>query len=66
MTYKLLAYALLFPLVSLLLGRMIAWTGRTVVADEDILQFVREPLGWLCLVVISALFVAILALEQVA
>ena len=57
---------LLTPIVSVLFQVLVAQTGRTVLADEDILQFVLEPLGWVCMVLVGALSIAIMALEQVA
>ncbi len=64
--YKLLAVAVLVPFVSFLLHVLVTLSGRTVVADEDIVQFLLEPLGLICLVVIGALSIAIAALEQAA
>ncbi len=64
--YKSLAYVALVPVAGLLLHLLIALSGRTVVADEDIVQFLLEPLGWLCLVVVGAVLIAIAALEQAA
>ena len=64
--YKVLAFIVLTPLTGLLLHILIALSGRTVVADEDIIQFLLEPLGWLCIVSVGAIWIAILALEQTA
>ncbi len=64
--YKSLAYVALVPVAGLLLHLLIASSGRTVVADEDIVQFLLEPLGWLCLVAVGAVLIAIAALEQAA
>ncbi len=64
--YKLLAYAVLVPVVSILLHLLLALSGRTVVADEDLVAFFLEPIGWICLVIITALSIAIVALEQTA
>jgi glycerophosphoryl diester phosphodiesterase len=65
-TYKLLAFMLLTPIVSILFHVLVAQTGETAITDEDILQFVLEPLGWVCAVLVGALSIAIIALEQVA
>lgn len=65
-TYKLLAFVVLTPIVGLLFRVLIALSGRTVVADEDIVRFFLEPLGWICLVCVGALWTAIVALEQAA
>ena len=63
---KLLGFIVLTPVVSALFHVFLALSGRFVVADEDILRFVREPIGWISIVVIGTLSVAILALEQAA
>ena len=65
-TYKLLAFVLLTPVVSVLFHVLVARSGRSVLADEDILQFALEPLGWVCLILVGTLSIAMMALEQVA
>jgi glycerophosphoryl diester phosphodiesterase len=62
--YKLLAFAILAPLSSLALNVFLATSGNDVLADQDILLFVLSPVGIVALIVLSALTVAILALEQ--
>ena len=64
--YKLLAFIVLTPIVSVAFHVFLALSGRHVVADEDILRFVQEPIGWICILAIGTLSVAILALEQAA
>ncbi len=64
--YRLLAFIVLTPIVTVAFHLFLAASGRHVVADEDILQFVQEPIGWLCILAIGTLSVAILALEQAA
>ena len=64
--YKLLAFSILTPIVGCLFRILVSLSGRTVIADEDIVQFLLEPAGWVCLVVIGALSIAIIALEQAA
>lgn len=66
LAYKILAFVILTPAVGLLFRVLVALSGRTVVADEDIVQFLLEPLGWTCLVAVGALWIAIVALEQAA
>ena len=44
--YKLLAFIVLTPIVSVAFHLFLAASGRHIVADEDILQFVQEPIGW--------------------
>ena len=65
LAYKVIALVLLTPLVSILLGGMVALSGQSFLADEDILYFFLGPLGWICLVLVGALSVGILAIEQV-
>ena len=57
--YKVLAFVILTPVASLLFRVLVALSGRTVVADEDIVTFLLEPMGWVCLVTIGALWIAI-------
>lgn len=64
--YKILAVVLLTPLVSLLFGIIFALSGNTVLADQDILYFFLAPAGWLCLIVVGAMLLAIKALEMAA
>ncbi len=64
--YKVLAFVILTPVLGLLFQVLVSLSGRTVVADEDIVQFLLEPLGWICLLVVGALWIAIIALEQAA
>ncbi len=35
-------------------------------SDVDILYFFLRPVGWLCLIIVAALWLAIIALEQAA
>ena len=63
-TYKLLALVLLTPLVGLALRAGLALSGRTVVADQDILFFLLSPIGIAVLVVIGALSLTLIALQQ--
>jgi glycerophosphoryl diester phosphodiesterase len=62
--YKIIAFVLLTPLVSLTLKLFMASKGATVLADQDILFFVLSPVGLAALVVMVAVSLAILALEQ--
>ncbi len=63
-TYKLLALVVLAPVVGLALRVGLALSGRTVVADQDILFFLLSPIGLVVSVVIGALSLTLLALEQ--
>lgn len=64
--YKIIAFALLTPVVAVLLQVFVSISGRSVLADEDILKFFVRPLGWVCLIVVGAVSIAIIALEQTA
>jgi glycerophosphoryl diester phosphodiesterase len=45
---------------------MLAWTGRTVLADTDILRFFLDLSGWVSLFVVATLVITITALELAA
>jgi glycerophosphoryl diester phosphodiesterase len=62
--YKIVAFVILTPLVSLSLKLFIASKGSSVLADQDILFFVLSPVGLTALVVVGAVSLAILTLEQ--
>ncbi len=64
--YKIVAFVLLTPLVGILFRVLIAFSGKSVLADEDILFFFLGPVGWFCFVAIGALSLGILALQQAA
>ncbi len=64
--YKLLAFLILTPLVGATFRAFVAISGRSVLADTDMLTFVYHPLGWLTCVVVGGAWVGILALEQTA
>jgi len=66
MVYKIVAFVVLTPLASLLFRALLATTGKTVLADQDILFFFLGPVGWLCFVGVGALWLGIVALEQAA
>lgn len=62
--YKVVAVAVLTPLVGLLLRLLVSTSGSSVVADEEILFFLLRPLGLAGLVLFGAVSLAIVALEQ--
>ena len=62
--FKLLAFAVLTPLVGLALRAGVAASGSAVLADMEILFFLLRPLGLGVLIGVAALSVAIVALEQ--
>ena len=64
LAYKLLTFVVLTPVVSLAFRWFVAWSGRTVLADQDILFFFLSPIGAICLILVGGLWLAIAALEQ--
>ena len=56
----------LTPLVGILFRVLVAVSGRSVLADQDILFFFLGPVGWICFIAVGGLGLGILALEQVA
>jgi len=62
--YKVVAFAVLTPLLGLLLRLLVSTSGSSVVADEEILFFLLRPLGLAGLVVFGGVSLAIVALEQ--
>ena len=62
--YKVVAFAVLTPLVGLLLRLLVSTSGSSVVADEEILFFLLRPVGLAGMVVFGGLSLAIVALEQ--
>jgi glycerophosphoryl diester phosphodiesterase len=64
LAYKLLAMAVLTPLLTILLQGLLMVRGNPVLSDVDIAWFFIGPLGWLCAIMIGAVWLGILALEQ--
>jgi glycerophosphoryl diester phosphodiesterase len=64
LVWKLVAFAILTPLVGLALRGGIALSGDTVLADQEILFFLLRPLGLVVLVVAAGLSLAVVGLEQ--
>jgi glycerophosphoryl diester phosphodiesterase len=62
--FKVLAFIVLTPLLGVLFRTLIATSGSAVVSDLDILFFFLGPVGWICGIVVGALWLAIVALEQ--
>ena len=62
--YKILEFAILAPLVGLALRLGVALSGNKVLADQDIMYFLLSPMGLVVLVAMSALFLALTALQQ--
>jgi len=64
LAYKLLAFAILTPLVGLTLRAGVWLSGHSVLADQEILFFALRPLGLLVVILVAGLALAIVALEQ--
>jgi glycerophosphoryl diester phosphodiesterase len=64
LAYKLLAMVVLTPLLTILLQGLLVVRGNSVLSDVDIARFFIGPLGWLCAIVLGAVWLGILALEQ--
>ncbi|GAB5405868.1 MAG: glycerophosphodiester phosphodiesterase [Aureliella sp.] len=62
--FKVIAFVILTPLVSVLFRLFIAASGRDVVADADIPKFLLHPVGAVAFVVVAGLLLAIFAWEQ--
>ncbi len=62
--YKILAFVVLTPLVGMLLRALLALFGHAAVSDMDVVLFCLGPAGWVCLVLLGSLTLAIVALEQ--
>ena len=62
--YKLLAVVVLTPLASLALHAGISLSGGSVLADTEILFFLLRPAGLAVLLVVAAISLTIVALEQ--
>ena len=62
--YKIIALVVLTPVVGLALKFFMSTGGSTVLADQDILFFILSPVGLVAVVVVGAVGLAILALEQ--
>ena len=62
--YKLIAFVVLTPLVSAALRFFLSTSGSEIVADGDIVFFFLSPVGLTTLVLVGAVILAIVALEQ--
>ena len=64
LAYKIIAFVVLTPLVGVLFRLLIATSGDSVLSDMDIVLFFLGPVGWLCFILVGALSLGIVALEQ--
>lgn len=64
--YKFIVFLVLSWVVGIAFRTMLSLSGRVVLADEDILFFLLEPIGWITVIIVGALSLGILAFEQAA
>ncbi len=64
MLFKAVTLVLLTPVVSLLFRLFLFASGRTVLADTDIVRFLLHPLGMVAFVVVGGAVLCVFALEQ--
>ena len=64
LVYAALGVVLLAPLTGVLLRLLIGFSGQPALADQDILYFLLTPLGLASMILIAAILLAIIALEQ--
>jgi glycerophosphoryl diester phosphodiesterase len=64
--WKVVALVALTPLVTLLFRALLAMSGRTVAADQDVLMVFVRPGGLFSAMVLAGMLLAIVALEQAA
>lgn len=62
--YKLLAFILLTPIFVALFRSLLTLSGNSVLSDVDIAMFFAGPFGWLCAIVLGAVWLGIVAVEQ--
>ncbi len=62
--FRAVAFVLLTPVMGLLLRLFVATTGRSVVADTDLVSFFVHPIGIAALVVMGAVSLAIVGFGQ--
>jgi glycerophosphoryl diester phosphodiesterase len=62
--YKVLAFVALTPLVSILFRGLLATAGNAVLSDLDIVFFLMRPQGLLVFIVVAALWLGLVALQQ--
>ena len=62
--YRIVAFTLFTPLVSGLTWLFLAGSGRIVVTNEEIAAFFFKPLRFLALIVMAAVSLTLIALEQ--
>ena len=64
--YTVIAVVLLTPLLAALAQLLLYLAGKPVLADQDILFFVLQPAGLICMVTLGAFWLSIIILGQAA
>ena len=64
--YTSIAVVLLTPLLAVLSQLLLRLAGKPVLADQDILFFMLQPAGLICVVTLGALWLGIIVLGQAA
>ena len=64
LVYKTIAFAVLTPLVGLILRLTLSVSGTEVLADQDILRFLLGPVGWITFVVVMSVGISVIVFEQ--
>ncbi len=64
--FKIIAFIFLTPLMGILFRALIATSGNAVISDVDILYYFLRPMGWGCAILVGAIWLGIVALEQAA
>ena len=65
--WNLLGLLILGPLAGLIFRAVLSLSGKTVLADEEIAYFfLTSPAGWAGILILGAVFVGLMALNQVA
>ncbi|MDA7873945.1 glycerophosphodiester phosphodiesterase [Rhodopirellula sp.] len=62
--YTVIAVVLLTPMLVALSQLLLRLSGKAVLADQDILLFLLEPAGWICVITLGALWLGIIILGQ--
>ena len=66
LVYKVIAFVLLAPLIGITFRLFVAASGRSVLADTDVLYFFLGPVGWISLILVGGIFIGIVAIELAA
>ncbi len=64
LAYVALGFVLISPLVGLFAQLPLLLSGQSVLADQDILYFFLSPIGLICLILLTGIFIAFMAVEQ--